>query len=273
MAFSFYFFIYLALSQMWNLLAGYAKLFSLGPQAFIGLSVYMFTVALNYWRWILPTSLLIACLFAVVSAVAISFLIFRMKGIYFAVGTLLFSEILRIWFTTWGYTRGTYGISLNLTLPFQYIYCLSVGVGALSTTIIWIISESNFGLSLKAIGDDEDLAQHMGVHVFKYKLACFIISTLMTGLAGCIYYLYPSYVHPNSVFNILWLFIASVATFVGGVRTVEGPIIGSFILVLLRQWLIDYPGLGYLLFGLMLVVIVAIFPKGIIEFLRRFLRR
>lgn len=273
MAFSFYFFIYITLSQMWNLLAGYAKLLSLGPQAFIGLSTYFFAIALNYWNWGFLISWLFGSVLATSFAAAISFLIFRMRGIYFAIGTLLFSEILRNWFNTWEYTRGTYGISLSLTLPFRYIYCLSAGIAVLSIIAMWFISKSSFGLTLKAIGDDEDLACHMGIHVFKYKLACLIISTLITGLCAIVYYSYPCYIHPNSAFSIVWLFMISVATFIGGVGTVEGPIIGSFLLIFIRQWLIEYPGLGYLLFGLMLVIIVAVFPKGIVGCLQKFLQR
>jgi branched-chain amino acid transport system permease protein len=271
----FLFFIYLAMANMWNLLAGYSGLLSLCQPAFIGLAGY--TLVIVTWSG-LPFYLGIigGAIVAAVFAMLISIPVFRLRGIYFAIGTLVVPEALRIVFYLWrpvggelqgggaGYMiKGIAGVSMT------EVYWFSLAIGIVSIFLVRIILRSRLGLGLAAIRDNDKTAASSGVDVFRLKLYSFVIGALLTGIAGAIFYIYQGYIEPASAFNIRWTMTLMLATVIGGMSTEEGPFVGAIIVVFLHFLLGRYAGISLLIQGVILVGIMLLVPQGIMGFLRR----
>jgi branched-chain amino acid transport system permease protein len=148
------------------------------------------------------------------------------------------------------------------------IYWLALIVGVGSAYLIKRILRSKLGLGLAAIRDNERAAASSGVDVFNLKLYTFIIAAAVTGLAGAVYYLYQGYIEPSATFNVRWTMTLLLATVIGGIRTEEGPIIGTIIVVFLYFLLARYAGYSLLIQGLILICIMLLSPQGIVGILR-----
>jgi branched-chain amino acid transport system permease protein len=271
----FLFFVYLAMANMWNLLAGYSGLTFLGPAALIGLGGYTLVVVtwndLPFYLGIIGGGM-VAAAFAALIAIPT----FRMKGIYFSIGTLVVPEALKYVFYLWkpvggvmqgggaGYmVKGIDGLSLT------EFYWLALAIGILSIFLMRIILRSKLGLGLGAIRDSDRAAASSGVDVFRLKLYAFVIAAFVTGAAGAIFYVYQGYIAPEGAFNIRWLMTALLAAVIGGMRTEEGPIVGTAIVVFLHFLLARYGELSILIQGAILVVIMLTVPEGIVGLIRR----
>jgi branched-chain amino acid transport system permease protein len=270
----FLFFIYLAMANMWNLLAGYSGLISLCQPAFLGLAGYTMTIATwvgaPWWAGLIAGAI-VAALFALL----ISIPVFRLSGIYFAIGTLVVPEALRMIFYLWrpvggtmhgagaGYMiKGIGEVSTNLIYWFAFI----IGIG--SIFLMRLILRSKLGLGLVAIRDNERAAASSGVNVFRLKLHTFIIAAVITGFAGAVYYLYQGYIEPSATFNVRWTMTLLLATVIGGMRTEEGPIFGTIVVVFLYFLLARYAGYSFLIQGAILIGIMLLSPQGIVGVLR-----
>jgi len=264
------FLIYLAMSNMWNLIAGYSGLISLAQPAFLGLAGY--TLAICSWVnvpwW---AGMLGGAVVAGIFAFLVSFAVFRLSGVYFAIGTLVVPEALRIAFYLWrpvggslagggaGYTvKGLSGVGI------QDLYWLALVIGLASVIIVRIILRSNLGLALAAIRDNQKAAASSGVNTFRIKLYPFIIGAIITGLAGAVFYMYQPFIEPISTFNVKWTMIILLATVIGGMRTEGGPIIGSIVVVFLYFLLANYGNYSLLIQGIILIVIMLLSPQGIV---------
>jgi len=271
----FLFFIYLAMANMWNLLAGYSGLISLCPAAFIGLAGYTMTImtwlGLPYYVGIIPGAI-VAALFAGL----ISIPVFRMKGIYFAIGTLVVPEILRFVFLLWkpvggpmdGLGRG-YTVLGVADVSTAQVYWVALAVAIASIFIMRYILRSKLGTGLAAIRDNDSTAASSGINVFNLKLCSFVIAAFVTGLAGTIFYIYQGFIEPMSAFSIRWLITIMLATVIGGEGTEEGPIVGAIIVVVLYFLLARYIYISLIIQGIILVGIMLLAPQGIMGSIRR----
>jgi len=239
----------LALSQMWNLLAGYSGLISLGQQTFIGLGGYALAVFSIYYGLPIWLSIIIGGMVSALFASLISAPIFRMRGVYFAIGTWTVAEALRILFSNWKYVG--YGMGLFVkpayALSFNTIYFTALGAGMASVVLVYFLLRSKLGLGLMAIRDEETASETLGVDIFRCKLTCFLISAGVTGAVSGIFYLNNIFIQPNSAFGIDWTIRLVFITIIGGIGTIEGPIIGSFLYVFLHQLLSGYPSVSLLI--------------------------
>ena len=255
----------LALSQMWNLLAGYSGLISLGQQAFIGLGGYALAVFSIYYGFPIWLSIVIGGVVSVLFALLISKSIFRMRGVYFAIGTWTVAEVLRILFSNWKYVG--YGMGLFVKpaykLTFNTIYFTALAVGVASVALVYFLLRSKLGLGLMAIRDEETASETLGVDIFRCKLACFLISAGVTGAVSGVLYLHNIFIQPFSAFGIDWTVRLVFITIIGGIGTIEGPIIGSLVYVFLHQWLSEYPSVSLLILGVIAIGVILIAPKGI----------
>jgi len=255
----------LALSQMWNLLAGYSGLISLGQQAFIGLGGYALAVFSIYYGFPIWLSIVIGGVVSVLFALLISKSIFRMRGVYFAIGTWTVAEVLRILFSNWKYVG--YGMGLFVKpaykLSFNTIYFTALAVGVASVALVYFLLRSKLGLGLMAIRDEETASETLGVDIFRCKLACFLISAGVTGAVSGVLYLHNIFIQPFSAFGIDWTVRLVFITIIGGIGTIEGPIIGSLVYVFLHQWLSEYPSVSLLILGVIAIGVILIAPKGI----------
>ena len=271
----FLFFIYLAMANMWNLLCGYSGLISLCQPAFIGLAGY--TLVISAW-WGLPIYLgmLIGAIVAAAFALLISIPVFRLRGIYFAIGTLVVPEALKYLFLLWRPIPGTirgggagYVLKGGTEFSTAEVYWLALGIVIVSGLCMRIILRSRLGLGLASIRDNDRTAASSGVDVFRLKLYSFVIGALVTGIAGTIFYIYQGYIEPNSAFNVKWTMTLILATVIGGMSTEGGPIIGAVIVVFLHFLLARYAGINLLIQGTLLVIIMLLVPQGIMGFIRK----
>jgi len=275
----FLFLIYLALANMWNLLAGYAGLISLCQPAFIGLAGYTMTVGtwVGIPWWIgLPFGILAAALFAL----AISGAVFRLSGVYFAIGTLVVPEALRMVFYLWrpvgGKMHGAgagYMVKGIGDISSGSIYWLALLAAVGSALVVRVILRSRLGLGLAAIHDNERCAASSGVNVFSLKLYTFIVAAAVTGFAGAVYYLYQGYIEPSATFSVKWTMTLLLATVIGGIRTEEGPMIGTVVVVFLYFLLARYAGYSLLIQGIILIFIMLLSPRGLAGLARKIATR
>jgi len=273
--YAFLFFTYLAMANMWNLLAGYSGLVSLCPAAFIGLAGY--TLAIGTWfgfPWYL--GIIAGGIVAAAFAVIISIPVFRLKGIYFAIGTLVLPEVLRFVFTIWApigepvYGGGAgYTVKGVADVSQAQIYWLALAIGAASIFLMRYVLRSKLGSGLAAIRDNDSTAASCGINVFNLKLYSFVIAAFITGIAGAIFYLYQGYIEPVSAFSVRWLVIIMLATVIGGEGTEEGPVVGTIIVVFLYFTLARYAEISLIIQGSILVGIMLLAPRGIMGSLRK----
>ncbi len=271
----FLFFIYLAMANMWNLLAGYSGLISLCPAAFVGLAGYTMTVmtwlGIPYYVGIIPGGIA-AALFAVLISVPI----FRMKGIYFTIGTLVLPEILKFVFLLWKPVGGAihgrgagYTVKGVAEVSQAQIYWSALAIGIISIFLMRYILRSKLGSGLAAIRDNDSTAASCGINVFNLKLCSFVIAAFVTGIAGAIFYIYQGYIEPASAFSIRWLITIMLATVIGGEGTEEGPIVGTIIVVFLYFFLARYAEISLIIQGVILIGIMLLAPQGIMGFMRK----
>lgn len=265
------FFVYLAMANMWNLLCGYSGLISLCQPAFVGIAGY--TLVLLVWIGVpFYVGIIAGGIVAGAFAILISIPVFRLRGIYFAIGTLVVPEALRILFLLWrpvggklhgggaGYMlRGMKGVSV---IDYYWIACV-VGIG--SFFLMRLILRSKLGMGLAAIRDNDRSAASSGMNVFKLKLYSFVIAGSVTGVAGAIFYLYEGYIEPGGAFSIQWTMMPILATVIGGIATEEGPVVGTIVVVFLDFLLARYAGISMLIQGAILVGIMLLAPRGIVE--------
>ena len=259
----------LVLAQMWNLLAGYAGLVSIGQQAYVGLGGYALVVLADDVGLdpfvAVPVAGLVAAAFAVPTAA----LVFRFRGAYFAVGTWAVAEVYRLLIAnTPALGRGT-GRTLKAVFPLAretrelvtYGIALAVGVAAMAT--IYFYLRSRLGLGLMAIRDSEAASGSLGVDVFRTKLAVYVLAAFGTGTTGALIYLNLLRISPDAAFSISWTAYALFIVVIGGLGTLEGPMVGTLVFFLLRELLSDYGAWYMILLGAVAVVAMLAFPQGL----------
>jgi len=265
----FYFFVFLTAANMWNLLAGYSGLLALCPAAFIGLGGYIMTI-LTWLGIPFYVGVIVGGIASAIFAMVISLSVFRMKGIYFAIGTLVVPAILRLVFLRWRPVGGNlqgggagYMVKGVSGIPAEVSYWIALAACLASVITIAIILRSKFGYGLAAVRDNDVSAASSGINVYTLKLSSFIIAAFLMGVAGAIFYAYQGYIEPNGAFDISWLMIVLLATVIGGKGLEWGPVVGTVIVVFLQFQLARYAGISLLIQGLILVVIMLVAPEGI----------
>jgi len=267
----FFWFFCMTTSVMWNLLAGYSGLISLGQQMFIGLGGYTLAIASVFWGFPIYVGVVLGGVVSAIFSVGLSLILLRMRGIYFALGTLVSSEALRLWFNNWAYVKAGSGIFISpaYNTTVTDVYYTGFVVALISVFLAKIIINSKFGLGLQAIRDNEVSASTSGVDIFRIKMFIFAISAFITGLAGGVYYLYQVYIHPYTAFSMGLFLEMMLAVIIGGMGTLEGPVIGAGICVFLDQLLANFPGMSLLIEGVIGLAIVFLAPHGLMGSLKR----
>ena len=258
-------FIFAALASSWNIVGGFAGQISLGHAAFFGIGSL---VTRQLWLNGVPLllSCLIAGLVAAITAVIIGYPGLRLKGIYFSIGTLALAEAIRI--TVNNILPGISALPAEALRSYslESRYYLAFVVLLLTVAVSYYLTQAKLGLGMMSVREDEDAARAIGVNIFRYKMAAFIISASLAGLAGsCFAFFHVSY-YPSLAFSPEWTFDAIIITFVGGVGTVIGPLIGAVFFVIVRDWLSAYlVGVHLLVFGVLFIIVVLLLPGGMME--------
>lgn len=266
----FEFFTILAVANVWSLHAGRSGMLTLCLAAFIGLGGYTMTIG-SYFGIPIPLGIVLGAIVAAVFAFLLFFPVYRLKGVYFAIATLVLPQIMQYVFLIWDpvgipRTGGGAGYTVRGAMLFSRVdvYWMALAVAALSMIVILVVSNSKLGLGLAAIRDNDNAAASSGVNVFRLKLYSFIIGAFVVGLAGGVLFLRSKYIEPIGAFQIGWQMTAILAAVIGGLRIQGGPIVGAIILTILHFWLAGYPGYSMLAQGIILVVIMLVIPQGIV---------
>ena len=267
--------IFVAAASAWNIFSGYSGYLSLGHAVFFGIGVYAVAIGARDWHLagdavfgLLP----LAAVAAAAIAVPLGLVALRVRRHTFVVITIAFFFIFQLMAFNFSFTGGTSGIDapiLNWSAatyndPFYY---LALVIAAAAVALSWLIRRSRFGLHLRAIRDDEDRARGLGVHAMRVKLAALVISALITGLAGGLWYYFIGAAHPQSAFDPLFDLSLALMGFFGGLGTVFGPVLGALILEPSQQWLTvqftnDY--LSEILLGVLFLLVILFLPRGVL---------
>jgi len=259
----------LVLAQMWNLLAGYAGLVSIGQQAYVGLGGYALIVladdlGVNPFVAV-PLAGVVAAAFALPTAA----LVFRFHGGYFAVGTWAIAEVYRLLIAnTPALGRGS-GRTLKAVFPLAresrelttYFLALAIGVAAL--VAVYAFLRSRYGLGLMAIRDSEHGSDTLGVDVFRIKLVVYVGVAFGTGVTGALIYLNLLRISPDAGFSINWTAYTIFIVVIGGLGSLEGPLIGTALFFLVREYLSDYGAWYMILLGTLAVGVMLAYPQGL----------
>jgi branched-chain amino acid transport system permease protein len=251
---------------MWNLLAGYSGLVSLGQQMFVGVGGYTLAVLSMYYGLPIFLSILLGGFICVILAALISLPIFRMKGVYFAIGTWVIAEALGICFSNWGYVKYGMGIFIQPSqkMSMSTIYYAAAFICTVSVLLVYLLLRSNLGLALMAIRDDDVASEMMGVDIFRCKLTCFLISAFVTGISAGVLYLNTVFIQPFEAFGIGWTVNLLFIVIIGGIGTLEGPIVGAITFVVLQQFLSEYVGYNLIILGTITILVMFFAPRGIV---------
>lgn len=267
-------FSYLALASLWNLLAGYTGLVSVGQQAFVGLGGYsLFTITIFFGVTPLLAVLLagaVAALFAVPTA----WVIFRLKGAYFAIGTWVVAEVYRLSFAQVSLLGGGSGSSLpsqivqsiapNRVARDNLIYWTGLGVVVAVLAAIYLILRSRWGLALTAIRDSEPAAESVGVDNYRTKFLVYLLTAGATGSVGALICLQNLRISPDAAFSVNdWSAFVIFIVVIGGIGRLEGPLLGTIVFFLLREFFADWGPWYLMLLGLLAILITLTMPKGI----------
>jgi branched-chain amino acid transport system permease protein len=265
--------IYLSLAQLWNLLAGYAGLASVGQQAYVGLGGYAFFYAASTLGVPPFPAMLFGGLAGLVASTIASIFIFRLKGAYFAIGTWVVAEICLLTVAIVPALGGGSGMSLPASIVrsmsadretrevmyFVIALVLSVGI----TACIYAFMRSRFGLALIAIRDSERAAEALGVDAMWIRRATYIGCGLATGLVGSLIFLLKLRMTPEAAFSVLdWTAYVLFIVVIGGTSRIEGPFIGTIVFFLLRGLLADFGPIYLVVLGVVAVLAMLFAPHG-----------
>ena len=261
--------VYLAIAQMWNLLAGYAGLVSVGQQAFIGVAGYtMFVLASNFginpflaaWIGILASGLLALPTYA---------LLHRLDGPYFAIGTWVVAEAVKLIVLNIDYVNAGSGMTLRVMSQYS-LHQRQVGLMWLCAAMLlvtvggsyWLL-RSRHGLALTAMRDNPVAAESQGVNVKRLRFLIFVAAAMGTGLAGAIYYMAQLRITPAAGFNPSWANVCIFIVMVGGVGTIEGVLVGALIYFVADRFFAQYGAVYMVVLGLMTLLTALYARQGI----------
>ncbi len=267
-------YLYLSLACLWNLMAGYAGLVSVGQQAFVGFGGYML-FALTIFGGLHPiAAIVVAGGLGALLSVPIATLIFRLKGAYFAIGTWVVAEVFRLSFAQISALGGGSGSSLPVGIVRSLAgsrsgrealsYWLTLGAAALVIGSVYLFLRSRRGLALTAIRDSEGAASGLGIDIWRTKLEVYVVTSAFTAIIGGLIFLQKLRISPDAAFSVNdWTAFVIFIVVIGGIGTLEGPIIGTLIFFALRETLADFGTVYLMVLGLVAILVMLRAPKGI----------
>ena len=267
-------FLYCTMASMWNLMSGYTGMTSLGQQTFVGLAGYSMAVITATYGMSYVVGWIVGGAVGAVVALILSVILFRMRGMYFAIATWVIAEAFKTFFTSWKFVKEGNGMSVSGRPGREAIYLLSLALLVVTLVVIYLLLKSRIGLGLTAMRDDADAASSVGVNIFKSKLLCFVIAGFFTALAGGMYFLNNITIYPTSGFSNSWTVAVVFITIIGGIGTMAGPIVGTLVYILLDEILVKMlPGeWTNIVLGAIAILVILFLPDGILGTLQKKLR-
>ncbi len=291
----FYVFTMLALAQLWNLLAGSAGLISVGQQAFVGMGAYAlfaFTVVAGLDPVL---SIVLAGAIAGLVAIPAALIVFRLRGAYFAIGTWVVAEVCRLILAQVKQLGGGTGTSLPPDIAGSMIgidfvrnlfavrgpaardimaYWLALVLAVGTFALVYRLLRSRHGLALSAIGNSEAAAESTGVDVFRTKFLIYVLTATATGMVGALIFLQKARISPDAAFSLVdWTAYVIFIVVIGGIGTMEGPIVGVAIFYLLQYYLAALGSWYLILLGALAIVLMLFAPAGVWGLISRLFER
>lgn len=275
----------LVLAMNWNMLAGFAGLVSVGQQAFVGVGAYAMFACVILWGLDPLAGVLIGGVIAMALSIPVAFFTFRLNGAYFAIGTWVVSDILRLAFSQWktlgggtgtslpkGTTRDMFGVDIikqwldisSAAASDALLYWLALALAASLMLASWVFLRSRLGLGLQAIRDNVQAARAVGVEPVRLKAAVFLLTAFSTGLCGGLMFIQITRISPDAAFSLTdWTAYIVFIVVIGGIGTLPGPIVGVIVFYLLERALADYGTIYLIVLGLIGILVMLFAPKGL----------
>ncbi|WP_323772093.1 branched-chain amino acid ABC transporter permease [Antarctobacter sp.] len=273
-------FYFLALAQLWNLLAGYSGLISVGQQAFVGLGGYMLFTLTMFAGLPVLLALPLAGVLTGILAWPTALVAFRLSGPHFAIGTWVIAEVYRLSFAQISALGGGSGISLRTDIVRgmadsraareSLTYWIALAIMLAVILGVWALMRSRIGLGLGAIRDNEEAATSIGVRTTRLKFGVFVGVAAMTGLIGALIFLQKLRITPEAAFSVNdWSVLVIFIVVIGGIGSLEGPILGCILFFVLREFLADLGSWYMIILGAISVGIMLLEPRGLWGMLNR----
>jgi branched-chain amino acid transport system permease protein len=275
----------LTLAQVWNLLAGYGGLVSVGQQAFVGIGAYAMFAGVILWGWDPVPAIALGGMAALALAIPTAFFAFRLQGAYFAIGTWVIAEVTRLMVAQWKTLGGGTGTSLPREATSDVIgvsairalfdvreaaardilaYWLALALCVATIGAIYWLLRNRMGLALAAVRDNAEAAKSVGIDAQAIKWAVFLIAAFVTGLVGALIYVQTARISPDAAFSVTdWTAYVIFIVVIGGIGTLEGPIVGVIVLYALQSALADYGSWYLLTLGLIAIAVMLFAPRGL----------
>jgi branched-chain amino acid transport system permease protein len=263
--------LYATLALSWNIIGGFAGYPSFATAGFFGLGAYAGALLQNA-GWPLPLPWIAATVVVAAFAALSGFAVLRMRGHYFAIGSIAIVEILRLVASSWSsLTHGGEGLNVAILPggPTQigrlFLYAmLATLLLALAATLA--VDRGRLGFGLRCIGQNEDAADMVGIDVTRYKIAAFVLSAAFCGTVGAIYASWVAYIDPTDAFSIVLTVKVPVMAMLGGPGTVAGPVLGAWAFVLLEEFVwARFLEWNRAILGLLIVALVFCLPGGLLN--------
>jgi branched-chain amino acid transport system permease protein len=280
--------MYAAVSQSWNILGGYCGQISLGHALYFGVGAYATSVLFIKYGispWI---GMMIGGALSALLALGLGYPCFRLKGHYFSIATIVIAEIGLLVAHNWEYVGGALGLQWPFnpdswaTLQFArdkipYFY-FALGLLVVTWFVTYVIEESRWGYWWRAVKDNPEAAQSLGVTVFESKMAAAAISAFFTAIAGAFYAAFVSYIDPESVMAFRFSLLFALPAVLGGIGTLWGPFVGAAVLIPITEITRSYAGgsgsgLDLIIYGALIMLIALLRPEGILSIFRRNAKR
>lgn len=267
------FMIYLALASSWNLLAGYAGLISVGQHAYVGFGGYLMFSCVLFLGMNPLYAIPIAGVAGGLIAIPVAFFVFRLKGPYFAIGTWVVAEVFRLSAAQMSSVGGGSGLSIPVAVMRDlgrkdqremliYLTAFALCVGAV--LVIYLVLRSRIGLALTAIRDNEVASSSLGVPIGRIKLAVYVVAAAGTAMIGALIFITKLRISPDAAFSVNdWTVFVIFIVVIGGIGTMEGPIIGTLLYFILRESLADLGAWYLMILGALAIVIMLVAPNGL----------
>jgi len=257
--------IYFALAEGWNLMAGSAGLVSLGTSSFVGLGAYVAYGLLNGVSAPLPIALIATAGAGAGLAGIVSPALFRLRGLYFTVGTLALAELLRLLMINVSAFGGATGIFLKSDPPpLPILFHFALVVALIAALILTPCVRTRASVIFRSVRDDEDAAAQMGVRPYRVKLAAFTLAGALAAMAGAVQAVKLGAIEPYGMFGLQWSVDVLTMVIIGGMGSRLGPLVGALFVIALGEALADYPEAHIAIAGFILIVLIRIAPKGLV---------
>ncbi|EJN14156.1 ABC-type branched-chain amino acid transport system, permease component [Bradyrhizobium sp. YR681] len=273
-----------ALSQSWNILSGYCGQISLGHALYFGLGAY--TTTLLFTKFGVPPwfGMLAGGAISALIAMALGYPCFRLGGHYFAIATIVIAEIGLLLIQNWEWAGAALGIEMPVRgdswLKFQFArsklpyFYFALALACIAWFVTWLLEDSKWGYWWRAVKDNPDAAQSLGVVVFDSKMGAAAVSAFLVAIGGSFYAMYVSYIDPGSVMGFQFSLLMALPAVLGGIGTLWGPLLGAIILIPLTELTRSYiggsgRGVDLIVYGTLIVVIALARPEGLIGLFSR----